>query len=95
MQALNRMGAQVGDSVLFEISAPYSLLAIVLFFGLPVFLGLIGLIVSSGRGEILTVIIGSAGFTIGLLIAKVVNDILAVRRTLLPRIIEVLHRDKT
>jgi hypothetical protein len=66
-----------------------------LFFGLPVFLGLIGLIVTTGRGEIATVIVGTVGFGLGLLIAKVVNDVLAARRRFLPRIIEVLHRDKT
>jgi positive regulator of sigma E activity len=95
IQALNQAGARVGDSVLFEISAPYSLFAIMLFFGLPVFLGLVGLIVSAGRGELVTIIIGSAGFAIGLLIAKVINDVLAARRTLMPRVIEVLDRDKT
>lgn len=95
LQALNNIQARVGDTVLFELSTRYSLLAIMLFFGLPVLLGLIGLIVTAGRGEILTVIVGTAGFGIGLLIAKVVNNVLAARRTLLPRIIEVLHRDKT
>jgi len=95
IQAVNPAGAQAGDRVLFEIYPPYSLLAILLFFGLPVFLGLIGLILSSAMGEIITIIIGSAGFACGLLIAKVVNDVLAARRSLLPRIITVLHRDKT
>jgi positive regulator of sigma E activity len=95
IQAVNTAGAQVGDSVLFEIYPPYSLFAIMLFFGLPVFLGLIGLILSAAMGEIVTIIIGTACFGCGLLIAKVVNDILAARRSLLPRIITVLRRDKT
>ncbi|UCC12827.1 MAG: SoxR reducing system RseC family protein [candidate division WOR-3 bacterium] len=95
LEALNTVRAQVGDTVLFELSTGYSLLAIMLFFGLPVFLGLVGLIVTAGRGEIVTVIVGTAGFGFGLLIAKVVNDVLAARRTLLPRIIEVLRRDRT
>ncbi len=95
LKASNTIGAQVGDAVLFELSTGHSLLAIMLFFGLPVFLGLIGLIVTAGRGEIVTVIVGTAGFGLGLLIAKIVNDVLAARRTLLPRIIEVLHRDRT
>ena len=93
--ALNDTGAQVGDSVLFYVAAPYSLFAVMLFFGLPVFLGLVGLILTSARGEIVTVIVGSTGFALGLLIAKVVNDILAARRALLPRVIKVLHRHKT
>ena len=95
IQAVNTAGAQVGDSVLFEIYPPYSLFAIMLFFGLPVFLGLIGLIVSAAKAEIVTIIIGTACFGCGLLIAKVVNDVLAARRSLLPRIITVLRRDKT
>ncbi len=95
LKALNTIQARVGDTVLFELSTGYSLLAIMLFFGLPVFLGLVGLIVTAGRGEIATVIVGTAGFGLGLLIAKVVNDVLAARRRLLPRIIEVLHRDTT
>ena len=95
LQAVNNIEAQVGDTVLFELSTRYSLLAIMLFFGLPVLLGLIGLIVTAGRGEIVTVVVGTAGFGLGLLIAKVINDVLASRRALLPRIIEVLNRDRT
>ena len=95
IEAFDQTGARIGDTVLLELPAPHSLLAAMLFFGLPVLLGLIGLIITSGRGEIVTVIVGSAGFGTGLLIAKLINDMLASRRTLVPRIIEIIHRDKT
>lgn len=95
IKAVNEVGACAGDEVLFEISSSRSLVAAMLFFGLPVLLGLFGLIMTAGRSETLMVVIGSAGFFIGLVIAKVINDILATRSAFLPRVIEVLDRHTT
>jgi positive regulator of sigma E activity len=85
----NSVGAQIGDEVYIEISPRESLIAVFLFFGLPVLLGLIGLLIGIKYGEIHSVVLGIGAFAIGLILAKVINDILSHKQTFLPHIVEV------
>ncbi len=85
----NRVGAQVGDEVLVEISAQGTLIAVFLFFGLPVLLGLIGLLIGIRYGEGHSVVLGIGAFAVGLILAKVANNILGHKHKFLPHIVEV------
>ncbi len=87
----NSVGAQVGDEVYIEISPRESLIAVFLFFGLPVLLGLIGLLIGIGYGEIYSVVLGIGAFAVGLILAKLINDILSRKQTFLPHIVEVMR----
>lgn len=86
----NKIGANVGDEVYIEISPKVGLIAVFLLFGLPVILGLVGLLVGNHYSEIHSVIFAIAGFALGLIFVKIINDILGTRRELLPYIVKIL-----
>ena len=91
-EAENRIGAKIGDEVYVEISSKTGLLAFFLLFGLPVILGLVGLLIypHAQNPNIHGIIYGLAGFALGLIIAKVINNILGRKHKFLPRIVEIL-----
>ncbi len=90
----NRIGAQVGDEVFIEISHKKSLIAILLLFGVPVLLGLIGLVVGAHYSEGYSVFLGISGFVLGLILAKVINNIFRRTHKLSPHIVEVTRSKK-
>ena len=87
----NGIGAKVGDEVYIGIPVKSEFIAIFLLFGLPVMLGLIGLLIGTLYTEIHSVILGLVGFALGLIIAKIVNNILGRKKKLLPCIIEIIN----
>ncbi len=87
----NSIGAEVNDEVYIGISAKSELIAIFLLFGLPVILGLIGLLIGTRYSEIHSIILGLIGFALGLIIAKIINNIFNNRHKLLPHIIEIIN----
>ncbi|KPK72975.1 hypothetical protein AMJ87_03060 [candidate division WOR_3 bacterium SM23_60] len=93
VEAENHVDAQVGDEVCFETSTRQSMTAIVLVFGVPVVLALIGLIVGATRGNLLSIILGVIGFATGLAVAKIVNNLFSPRH-FLPRITEITRHAK-
>ncbi len=89
VEAENRIGAHVGDEVNIEISPQESLTAIFLFFGLPVLLGLIGLVIGMHYSEGHSIFLGIGAFVLGLIVAKLMNNILGRRHHFLPHVVSV------
>jgi positive regulator of sigma E activity len=89
----NSMNAQVGDLVLVEQTSGKALLSAFLLFGLPVILALIGLSLSMRRGEVWALFCGIGGFALGLVIAKIINNMLARKSLILPRITEIVKKE--
>jgi len=89
VEAENRIGAHVGDEVYIEISPRESLIAIFLFFGLPVLLGLLGLLIGIQYSEGHSIFFGVGAFAIGLIVAKLINNILGRRHRFLPHIVSI------
>jgi len=91
-EAQNCIGAKIGDEVYVEISSKTGLLAFFLLFGLPVILGLVGLLIHAHTQDrnIHEIFYGLAGFALGLIIAKVINNILGQKHKFIPRIVEIL-----
>lgn len=94
IEVKNTVDAKIGDCVYIETPPRAGLLAIFLLFCLPVVLGLIGILLGVKYGEIFSVIFGVAGFTIGLIFAKLINNILGHKHKLLPHIIEITERER-
>jgi positive regulator of sigma E activity len=90
--AINPGGVEVGDEVLVTVVRQNSMLAVFVFFGLPVVLSLIGLLLGHRYGEIGLVITGSGGFIVGLVIAKIINDILSKKLGFFPKITEIIKK---
>lgn len=84
--AVNPGGIEIGDEVTVTMIRRHSLIAVFSFFGLPVFLSLIGLLIGQPYSEICSLIMGTSGFIIGLGIAKIINDILGRKRSFSPTI---------
>ncbi len=95
VEAENEIGAKIGDEVYIETSSKIGLIAIFLLFGMPVILGLIGLLIGMRYGEIYSIFCGIAGFALGLLCAKIINNILGGRRKFLPHIVETTSPHKS
>jgi len=91
----NKVGAHVGDEVYIEISATIGFVAFFLLFGLPVILGLIGVVFGSRYNDTYAIFLGVAGFALGLIIAKVINNIVSKKHTFLPHIIEIVKSNRT
>ena len=88
----NAKHAQVGDDVYVEQAAGKALLSAFFLFGLPVILALVGLVLGARWGETWSVICGISGLVLGLIIAKIINNLLVRRALLLPRIVEVMKK---
>lgn len=95
LEAIDTHGYQVGDNVTIEIAPKTGLLAALLFFGLPVILGLVAMLIALRYGELATVVCGIGAFMLGLLMAKIINDFLASKRALLPRILHKQESNKS
>lgn len=91
--AENHVGATVGDEVYVEQTPGVGLAAASLLFGLPVVLAIIGMIVGSHWNELWALILAIICFGIGLVCAKLLNDIIARRSAFLPRITEIIGRE--
>ncbi len=89
----NPLGARVGDDVLIEQAAGKALLSAFLLFGLPVLLAFVGLVLGARWGDLPSMISGILAFAAGLIIAKVINNILARSTLLLPRITEIRKKE--
>jgi sigma-E factor negative regulatory protein RseC len=95
VDADNTLGARVGDTVIIGIASKISIGAVFLIFGLPVILGLVGIIAGSRYGDTFSGICGVGGIIVGLVIAKNINDILTKKKRMLPCIREIVSRQKT
>ena len=91
IEAENSIGANIGDEVYIEILARTGFIAIFFVFCLPVMLGLIGLLLGAQYSNTHSIFYGLVGFALGLLIAKIVNDILRKKHKFLPKIIEIVR----
>jgi len=91
IEAENSIGAHIGDEVYVEISSRIGFLALFLLFGLPVILGLTGLLIGAQQSDTYSLAYGIVGLACGLIIAKIVNNILSKNQKLLPRVIEIVH----
>ncbi len=86
--ARNLIKAKPGDIVKIEIAGKSGLSAALIIFGIPIALALIGLIISTGLGEIYTILISISGLIIGLIIAKIIDRMAKSRRNFIPRIVD-------
>lgn len=91
--AENHVGAMAGDEVYVEQTPGIGLAAASLLFGLPVVLALIGMIVGSRWNELRALILAVICFALGLVIAKLLNNIIARKSAFLPRITEIIKRE--
>ena len=89
----NPAGARVGDEVFVEQAPGKALLSAFLVFGLPVLLAVFGLIIGARWGDLWSMIGGLSAFALGLIVAKVVNDLLAKSPWLMPRVSEVRQKE--
>jgi sigma-E factor negative regulatory protein RseC len=89
----NPLGAQVGDNVCVEQSPRKALLSAFIVFGLPVLLAVLGLVVGARWAEAWSIILGITGFVIGLIIAKILDNMLVRKKLWLPRITEIRKKE--
>ncbi len=82
----NSVGAVVGDVVYVEQPPGRGLAAASLLFGLPVILALLGMLLGARWHETGALVLAVLFFGIGLLIAKLLNNIIARRSAFLPKI---------
>lgn len=95
IMAVNPGDADIGDEVVVRMMRRHSLIAIFTFFGLPVVLSLIGLLIGQQQSEMRSLIIGTGGFILGLIVAKVINDILGKKRGFFPKITVIRKKTQT
>jgi len=93
VSATNSENGQIGDEVFVEQAPGKALFSAFLLFGLPILLALIGLSIGARWGETTSVICGISGFAVGLLIAKIINNLLARKYLFLPRITEIVKKE--
>jgi len=93
--AVNPGGMVIGDEVTVTIIRRHSLIAIFSFFGLPVVLSFIGLIIGQQYSEMCSLILGTTGFIVGLIIAKIINDILSKKSGFLPKITAISKKTES
>jgi sigma-E factor negative regulatory protein RseC len=91
IEANNPIHARVGDRVIFEIARGSSIFASFSLFGIPVILGLVGILWGSRYGELYGVVLGCAGLIAGMIIAKVINNIVCYKSEVMPVITENLQ----
>ena len=89
----NDIGASIGDEVYVEQTPGVGLAAASILFGIPVILALIGMILGSRWSEIRALLLAVVFFAAGLIIVKIVNNIIARRSAFLPRITEIVPRE--
>jgi len=85
----------IGDKVVVRMITRHSLMAILTFFGLPVILSLIGLLIGQQYSELGSLLIGTGGFLLGLIIAKIINDVLGSKRRFYPRITKISEKTQS
>ncbi len=88
----NRIEAHPEDVVHIEIPTKSGFMAMFLLFGVPVLLALVGLLIGARYSETFSIILGFGGFILGLVFAKILNNSLAARHKLLPRIVEIINQ---
>lgn len=89
----NGIGALVGDEVYVEQTSGVGLAAASILFGIPVILALIGMILGSRWSEIRAALLAVVFFAAGLIIVKIVNNIIARSSAFLPRITGIVRRE--
>jgi sigma-E factor negative regulatory protein RseC len=94
IEAENIIGARIGDQVYIKISAHAGFIASFVLFGIPIILGLIGLVFGSQFSDTHSILYGTVGLCLGLLIAKIANNILRKKQSFLPKIIEIIESKK-
>lgn len=73
----NTINAQVGDWVKIEIKEKNRIVSILVVFGIPIFLFLIGVIIGHQiSGDKMSAILGGLGLILAFLIAKIINNYL-------------------
>lgn len=92
IEAENTIGAKIDDEVFIQLAAGISLKVSFLVFGMPVVTALIGLILGAQYSETLSLIYGLAGFTLGLIAVKIINNTIAKKPEFLPKIVEILNK---
>lgn len=93
--AVNPGNVDLNDDVVVMMIRRHSLIAIFTFFGLPVILSLIGLLLGQPHSEMRSLLFGTGGFVTGLIVAKVINDILGKKHGFFPRVIAVRKKTQT
>jgi positive regulator of sigma E activity len=88
----NAAEARVGDEVYVEQAPGKALLSAFLLFCLPVILALVGIFLGGRWGETWSVVWGISCFALGLVIAKIINNLLTRSSLLLPRIVEIVEK---
>jgi positive regulator of sigma E activity len=88
----NEIGARVDDEVDVEQSPGVGFVSAFILFGLPVMLAVIGLVFGYRWSEAVAVITGISCFVLGLIIAKLINNILARRALFLPKIVNIVGK---
>lgn len=91
IEAENSIAANIGDEVFIEISARSGFIALFLLFGLPIILGLTGLLIGAQHSDTHSIFYGVAGLALGLIIAKIINNILSKKHKFLPRVVEIVR----
>ena len=87
--AKNPIGAKLGDLVKIEIKEKNRLASILLLFGLPITLLLVGIIIGEViSGDKLAAILGGSGLVIAFIIVKIIDRLAGRKDNFLPTIIE-------
>jgi positive regulator of sigma E activity len=99
IEAGNEIGAQLGDTVVVVVGTSYALGAAVVLFGVPVLLGLAGVIMGSRHDNVMAGVFGLGGIIVGLALAKIVDSVWDRTEKAQPKIVEITSRcrgnDKT
>ena len=93
VSAENSLNGQVGDDVFVEQAPAKALVSAFLIFGLPVLLAVVGLILGARLSETLSLLCGITGFALGLIVAKIVDNLLSQKAAFLPRVTEIIKED--
>ncbi len=87
--AKNLIGAKVGDIVKLELKEKARATSILLVFGLPISLLLVGIIIGEViSGDKLAAILGGAGLVIAFIIVKMIDRLVGRKENFLPTIVE-------
>ncbi|OPX18580.1 hypothetical protein BXT86_00505 [candidate division WOR-3 bacterium 4484_100] len=87
IRARNLIDAKIGDTVKLNIPTHKRVFLSFVVFGLPIFTGIIGILIGQGSGNLGTAIGALTGLGIGLAIVKLVDLFWGKKQ--LPRVIEV------
>ncbi|HRU84189.1 MAG: SoxR reducing system RseC family protein [Christensenellales bacterium] len=87
----NTLGKGVGDAVAVEMGDKFVLTAAAVVYIIPLLLVAAGLLIGKIKGETLQMILASAGFVLGFLIAAVVDKLLRRIKGFVPAMVEDLR----